>query len=67
MFTARKVTTVEVINRSQSPSLHSHKVIVVAISRRREKSARICIWTAKMMPLTAWKTESALREGYKGG
>src|SRR5258706_8719659 len=66
-FTARKVTTVEVINRSQRASLPSHKVAVVAISRTREKSERTWIWAAKMMPDTAWKTESELREGYKGG
>ena len=65
-FTARKVTIVEVINRSQRASLPSHKVAVVAISRTREKSERIWICAEKMMPDTAWKTESELQEGYKG-
>lgn len=65
-FTARKVTTVEVINRSHSASLPSHKVAVVAISRTRAKSERIWTWAAKMIPLTAWKIESALQEGIRG-
>ena len=65
-FTMRKVTTVEVINRSQRASLPSHKVAVAAISRTREKSERIWSCAAKMMPDTSWKTESELREGIRG-
>lgn len=52
-FTARKVTTVEVINRSQRASQPSHKVAVVASSRTREKSERIWSCAEKMMPDTA--------------